>query len=386
MFITIKNKDIYPAFDFFTGYTRNVKEIKLIVKENYPTQAYDAKRDFKNSLFNNNTNMKSNKRLALGSKAIYAFYMLFLSITGMNDSTAATLKWNDDYLIEKSFQNFRNIKYRAANKVVEFQIQKKFIKDFKKYLKLREFVLDGNKIDSLFFMGYGSKAHISIKQSIGYLSSYIGMYMRKRIDPDLPLISSRKMRVNKTYQVIQKNGIIAASELAQSSKKTIINSYLGETQESADEQLTKFFNQLNDNVIFTNEKSESISVGQCKNYNNPKTNISLNGIKTNCKQSEGCLFCEHYGCHADEIDVRKLLSLLYVINECKYISKNDEQYTQIYGPVINRIQDILQSIEKQNITMIKMVAEIKEDVFENENLHYYWEHKLSMLIEIGMIT
>jgi len=384
--ISKKNKDRYIAFDYQTGEARSIESIRKIRKDKYINQAYYTKRDFKKSLESNNANLSSNTRIELGFKAIYAFYMVFLSITGMNDSTASTLKWSDEYLIEKAHQKFRNIKCRAGNKTVEFQIQKKFIKDFKKYIELRKFVLNGKDIDSLFFMSGGEKAYISSKQKMGKFSSYIGVSIGKALKEDLPLISSRKMRVNKTYQVVKKNGIVSASELAQSSKGTIIKAYLGESQNSADEELTKFYTALNKDIIFENDDSNSINIGQCRDYGNPYSKIPIKGVESNCVQSEGCLFCEHYGCHADKDDVRKLLSLLYIINECKYMYLNNEEYDLVYQRVIERIDEIITVIKNLSEETSKIVETIKYDVFENENLHYYWEHKLSMLIETGMIA
>lgn len=81
--------------------------------------------------------------------------------TGMNDSTASTLKWNKNYQINKTRQKFRNIKYRAGNKVVEFEIGTKFLKQFQQFILLREFVLNGNESEYLFLQGM-VKIHILI--------------------------------------------------------------------------------------------------------------------------------------------------------------------------------------------------------------------------------
>lgn len=56
-------------------------------------------------LHENNINTKTNTRMFLGRVALKATHA-FLVITGMNDSTAATLAWNDDFTIEKEQQNF----------------------------------------------------------------------------------------------------------------------------------------------------------------------------------------------------------------------------------------------------------------------------------------
>lgn len=212
VYITDPSKAPY-SFDFYTG---NIKTIEKI-KEEYGYRNYEAKecRDgFLNTLDKHNSNFSSEKRMFLGTTALNAFYMIFLSVTGMNDSTAATLPWSDTYETSKEKQKFRNIKYRAGNKIVEFQIQSKFIKDFHKYLKLRSYLLGENRFDYLFFSDYGSKSNIlSNRIRSGGLSTYINSKMRKNIDQNLPQLSSRILRINKTHQVIKDDGIIAASQL-----------------------------------------------------------------------------------------------------------------------------------------------------------------------------
>lgn len=111
-----------------------------------------AIRLFNQYLKNVNSNSFTDERLAIAQIGVQAYYILFLFTTGMNDSTASTLKWNEDYTIQKEMQDFKNIKYRAGNKIVEFQIASKFLKLFKNFLDLRKYLLLNNfKSDYLFF-------------------------------------------------------------------------------------------------------------------------------------------------------------------------------------------------------------------------------------------
>jgi len=233
-----------------------------------------------------------------------------------------------------------------------------------------------------FFKDYGQNAHLSKKQTTGAFSSYINDMMILHVDPALPRVTSRQSRVNKTHYNIARHGVLTASKMAQSSLSTIIKHYHGESEDTAGLQLANYFDKLNSGLIIKAGKGQNISVGQCKKPNSPKSEIELDSISITCKQSEGCLFCEQYGCHADEVDIRKLYSLQYIINECRYISKNKEHFMSVYKIVLDRINQI--------ITQLKMhteidVEQIKYDVFENENLHPYWNNKLAMLIDIGVM-
>ncbi|MFA6397131.1 MAG: hypothetical protein WCW84_14290, partial [Sulfurimonas sp.] len=240
------------AFDYAKGKIRGGQEIKDRYGLKYLRDGRWARNNLLKAIGNNNADLSSAQRLKLGAIAIRAYFMHFLAITGMNDSTAATLPWAEEYDIEKTKQKFRNVKYRAGNKIVEFQIQREFINDFQKYLKLREFVLDGTVLDSLFFTRFGKNAVVSNNQRVGSFSSNINRYMIKHIDQNLPKINSKQSRVNKTHQVIKQNGLIAASQLAQSSKNTIIKHYLGESEESSTKQLTSYFDELNNKLFTTN--------------------------------------------------------------------------------------------------------------------------------------
>lgn len=157
------NKEFPMAFNPDNGMVRSEQEIKDLFNLPFLRDGRCARKDFLKLLDINNNNY-SDKRFKLGSNALKAFYILFLSNTGMNDKTAATLEWSNDFNIEKERHKFRNIKYRAGNKPVEFQIQSKFLKDFKKYLLLRDYLLNGKEFEYLFFTGYDNKVQFNPNQ------------------------------------------------------------------------------------------------------------------------------------------------------------------------------------------------------------------------------
>ena len=99
----------------------------------------------------------------------------------------------------------------------------------------------------------------------------------------------------------------------------------------------------------------------------------------------GCLGCEHYRVNIDEIDIRKLLSAKFVIQETKSLSKNEEQFNNILLPYSNRINEILNKMVDTDTKIYNLIHDVKKDVFENENLFSYWQHKYNMLIRIGVL-
>ncbi len=358
----------YPmAFNYLDGTVREEVEIKELFNLEFLKEAIDRRNHFLQLLEENNK-YYSDYRFKLGSMALKAFYILFLTNTGMNDSTAASLKWETNSE-KKEQHNFKNIKYRAGNKPVEFQIKKKFSKNFTKFLLLREYLLNKNEFNYLFFHGYDKNIRFNNTQKLGTFSSIINRYFKENIDTNLPTINSKQLRVNKTHQVIKSDGIIAASQLAQSSISTIISSYLGESQESADSQFLEYFNTLNKKIFEKSSTEKEIAIGRCKKINTPDKKFTPIIFQNNCDYNEGCLFCKNFGLHIDKIDLQKLYSLKYVINECKYVAKDENHFISIYGNVLKRIISIEEEIINTSKLLKKDLEEYEKDVFENENLH-----------------
>ena len=376
----VKGRPFPMAFDPENGQTRNVDNFQEIYRINNKSIIKENIKRFNNTLDKANL-QKSQKKMELASHASKAFYMLFLTNTGMNDSTAATLLWNNQYSIDSLQQKFRNIKYRAGNKIVEFKIQTKFLSVFKKYLLLRDYILDGNHLETLFFIDNKKNARITSGLKRGTYSSYINKFFITNIDSNLPSISSRQLRINKAYQIINQDGIIAASQVLQSSVSTIMSSYLGESKESADIQLTNYYDQLNQNLFLISTHNISTNIGRCSSTVNPDIRYNEN----NCLKSENCLFCQYYRFIVDKEDLQKLYSLKYLIHECKYIAQNTEHFEIVYGKVYQRIRNIEECILKSKYLSYESLRRFELEVFENENLHPYWEHKLNMLISIGLL-
>lgn len=365
-------------FDFEKGRLKDKIEFK-----SHPNRRIKERLKYHKDIFdNNNLREDTQVRMELGEMALKCYFMHFLSVTGMNDSVASTIIWTDDFRKNKGSQSFKNIKCRANNKVVEFEIQKIFHKYFKKFIVLRDFLLDGNESEYLFFEGHQEKTKLSKRQITGSFSSGITRKF-SLIDPCLPRINSRELRVYKTNYNIKKHGIVIASQIAQNSISTILRHYTGENSESTSSEITDYFESLNileDNTI---SKGVKTPIGSCNDYNNPKTEAGLDNIKSNCVQSEGCLFCEKYRIHADNEDIRKLFSLLYIINETRFVTPSQEYFDKTYLIVIERIKNILSFISShRGQNAVKL---IENDVMENQNLHPYWENKLEMLIDVGIL-
>jgi hypothetical protein len=302
----------------------------------------------------------------------------------MNDSTASTLMWNENYTIEKVIPEFRNIKYRAGNKIVEFQIVSKLVNLFKRFIKLRNYLLLNNSQNKyLFFQGYGENSYISTTSKNGNLSSYINGRISKIFNTNkLKSLSSRTIRLYKSEYLVKNYGVITAANLSQTSITTFVKHYTGENEKTSAEQITNFYDKLNKLAFTYSSSDKKITAGHCSSFGNPVTDIKLKSINIDCEKSEGCLFCKHFRCHADSDDIRKLCSLLFIINEIKNKADSIDHFNSIYSIVIDRINYLL-----KEISMYKkdLVDKVRKEVFEHEILSYYWEKRLKMLINLGVL-
>lgn len=374
------NSTAVKAFDYELGELIDSKKMESLYSLNRKS-INSAKSKLRIRIQKHNIDKITDVRLYLGTIGMKAYYMLFLMLTGINDSTASSLSWDGDYTIEKEYQKFRNIKYRAGNKPVEFQIQSRFIGAFQKFLTLRDFVLNGYSCEYLFFNHYGKSVSLTIEQLSGKYSSVINNYMKRQIDSSLPIINSRQSRVNKTHWVINKFGIKRAAQVAQTSVNVINKAYTGESENSSSLQLTEYFHKLNNLVLNKTNSDTNVSIGHCADPYNPKTDVD----SISCNQNYGCLFCKQFRTHADEEDICKLYSALYVVDESRYVAKNEEHFQKVLGGVESRINSILNKIATINDVKINLLQKVKKRVYEDEILHPYWEHKLTTLVRMGVL-
>ena len=77
-----------------------------------------------------------------------------------------------------------------------------------------------------------------------------------------------------------------------------------------------------------------------------------------CGQWESCLFCKHYGAHADEIDLKKLLSLKAVI-ETLHLGMDEGDFAHRFAALLHRIEEVIQAMLHKNPSLTSKVEAIK---------------------------
>jgi hypothetical protein len=311
--------------------------------------------------------------------ALNVFIPLFLSRAAINWSQAVALTWSGKCsdAITTVRQRLRTIKQKAGGKSVSYELPLMFMPVFKRYLQLRDFLLQGHPdFDRLFFTMGNRAAHqpTRIKTSLG-----VTLQVLTRIDPLVAPVLSRAWRAGKGNFVSEKTDIATTAQVLQNKQRTSKQSYATGTETSHLAEMSTFLDQMI--VGEETARHDNISaVGDCTSYGNPSEILGVVAVvPPSCNTPEvGCLFCDKCKVHADEIDVRKLLSCRYCLTRTSHLAG----FHAMSAPLINRIQLILDEVHKRDALL---VSKITQEVTEGE-LDPYWAAKYDMLLRLRLVS
>lgn len=377
------------GFNYDNGHFYTVEELELLAhckgKERYQlgqhvSQARDATVKVNQQY--------STLRLLLAAWACRAYFMHFLIVTGENDSTAASLMFEDEYLTERSEQHFKSIKWRANGIMVNYDIQNEFVGDFQRYIQLRDYLIKYYQQDynALFISAAVSK--LTTLSTKGDVSCSFRKLFSVQFTGAPLTGTSKSFRVSKSLWVRDNYGSGISSYIMQHNNKTADSRYTNKDEEKSAEQITDYFTELDKQLLKEPISSVSIPSGNCTEPSKPEPLILLtlnNDITVSCGNHEGCLFCSKYRIHTDEADIRKLLSVKYLIIQSQNLAASQEHFDSVYKPVLIRIEDLLAHIGNKQYSYLTLIKNVRKEVFEQELLSDYWYRKLELLDDLGLL-
>ncbi|HEY8096580.1 MAG TPA: hypothetical protein VIE65_10885, partial [Methylobacter sp.] len=317
-------------------------------------------------------------RRFMGSTAINAFIPLFLARTGMNWAQLISLEWDIPYsqAVSTIRQRFRKIKFRAGGKPVHFELPLAFMPLFVRFLQVREHLLkDFPDFKGLFFTFGGVHPFVPSILKTQFGTTFNSF---QRIDPTLKPVLSRGWRAAKSDWLLPRTDVATTAQVMQNSESTILKSYAAGTSERHLAEMSALLDALvMDKRISVDDEAE-VAAGVCSDYGSPFVTPGLNAIvPPNCQNPDmGCLFCDKFHVHADELDVRKLLSCRYCLTATSHLSGFHSTSEQL----VARLDQILARI---SIRDAKIVERIAREVANGE-LTPYWAHKYDMLLRLGL--
>lgn len=380
------------AVNYATGHIPNDDEIEAAFSH-HKIKKYEIKRQRDNilkKLVTVNGTPNHPIRLALGKKAMEAWFMCMLFIAPFNDSTLATIEWNDsdEFDVERTEnKEFRAIKYRAKNKSVRFEIPSSFMNSFLKFLRLRRLILDGYPCPYLFFGGIRNSARLTKRQEDGRFSKSIAEGFIKFTDDELPRITSRSSRRDAGRDTLSSHNLQTALSILQNSKATFLNHYNGLTAEEMASQVHSFLKNVHGIVHgepIKPEQESALGGCGCEADPEPKTISEESPVQADCNDQKSCIFCEHFRTHPEREQIRKLQSLKYIIKNIAYPRANDDKhYDEAMGPWLVRIDALFTEMNKQTPGVDIIIEEIGLEVFDEGMLSPYWLDWVQLLEDLG---
>ncbi|MEI8644074.1 hypothetical protein P4S60_00130 [Pseudoalteromonas sp. Hal040] len=304
----------------------------------------------------------------------------------MNDSSAARIYFNGDYEFSKNSMLFTSVKMRANGKKVKFEIQTEFKDDFKLYLRLRKHILENfphtrNESERLFLASVERNVRVHPLQ--GGASYKSRKSLSNAFNIDFLDATSSMIRLSKGIWIRKAYGSAVSAWVLQHSPKINIRKYSGNDVETTSKEMNNFFIVLSDNIKGETSITNT-SIGQCNDFEKPRSS-NIDVVESSCSKLETCLFCDNYRVHADDLDIHKLLSLKYLIFECKTLAFNREHFISVFDVYLKRIEEILEEIrgaETRNEALIELIS---NKVFKQEILTPYWQSKLELYISLGVL-
>ena len=206
----------------------------------------------------------------------------------------------------------------------------------------------------------------------------------KRLTPTFPSVIPMQWRAAKQDYLIRHHDPATAAQAMQHSLITTLRKYSNGSEVTQQLEMATYFSQVEKIVL--NQRQENIgfetnSVGICTCPGKPKMVAERLPITPNCKDIEGCLFCDKYRVHVDEVDTRKILSARYYIKKVSRLANNQEEYLGLFFTTLQRIDFILGELKRR---IPEVVDKITLEVDIDAELDAFWFGKLEMLMELDL--
>lgn len=346
----------------------------------------------------NSKELRTDFRRWLGNIAVVACMLAFIAATGCNLSVAQALEVDTLEVVPSTKgKRFSGTKGRAGGKTVVPEFGVRFTPVFHKYLQLREWVLNGS--DSALVFPFASA-----KYGISRVGSASIRALKTIFDKALPetvWVTPTQWRKNVSYQYVSLSGgdMALTAEKLSNTEETVRQAYSRPALEDFAGEMTSFFEAMHQAAIDRSRTVERIPVrildekrpeavtgaGACGKA--PETQperaqgFTEQAPTPTCRAPETCLFCEFYAVHADEEDIRRLLSLRYLIQVTKYKQPIDHWQSK-FGPTVHRIDEVLSVIQDADGGIESTISKVREEV-ESGDLDAFWSIHFDTLVTLG---
>ncbi|RMA61398.1 hypothetical protein C8C96_2428 [Acidovorax sp. 100] len=331
-----------------------------------------------------NINSRSYFRLRLASVAFDSFGFLFLAHTGVNLQTFLDIESDGAISDGTANQGYRVIKWRAGGKEVDVVVPVGFMPTLRRFMELRRYTLNGVACPYLFLARGITYTQTPGKGDPQFLqSSYL---MMRRIDPELPQITSRKIRATVSAWFISHHDASVTAKVLQNATATTLRNYNAGTVADQVVEMTmvleKIAQKAQTMVVSAANVAEGAKTlnegGVCSSFGQPRPLFEDPPLAPTCKT--GCLFCSKRVLVAGEGDARKVASAAFLMRRLIHGSQSHAEYL----PLIMKCEEDLGKLAAFE-GCAETVDRVKKDVYENGNLTPYFADKYQLFLELGVL-
>lgn len=338
--------------------------------------------------------------LRLMELACVAFAGLVIADTGAN--LAVIQEYEEPEDLEEQLANpdrinltQKAVKFRAGGKKVEVHLSATTMTRLKTYLQVRQKLvtsLDCDDIGPLFIQCSYDRGNSRREPTniCALNNNFLHLLRRKvkRIGARLPNVTLRQLRSYKQQELVRTAPVTVAAKAMNHSVKTAIKSYCQAMEATRQAELAEFLSSLHKTVLENSEglskksNTKVIPIGMCEDHENPTPAASSLVVEPDCSKVEGCFFCDKYHIHANEEDMRKLMSCRRVLKYIVPMNRDSLSAERIYTAVVDRIDALLEELKRRQPQTFESV---RLDVEERGQITRFWANKLQQLHLLGML-
>lgn len=344
------------------------------------------------------------KKEELYNKVVIVALLSFIGASGSNLQVATEAELdNFDYGQTQKNTRLSGVKSRARGKTVYPEFAAKYLNIWKKWLDIRNSWLDNHNVKSKYAFPYLGNGN-SIKSIPGSLTDITKPTAKLFIRHyGVSWITARDWRGFKSKLLGRATGndVMASAEMQGHSIGTAIRHYSNRNLADSAKEISEALNAVYDSAIARSRHKEHIEVAIVDMHDPDKDTVIggclsetvlipriANGFtehapQPDCSIKETCLFCEKYAAHADEIDIRKLLSFKFLVNELSSTMPQTE-WASRWSPYIYRVSEILDEMKAIKPSICDTIAKVTDEIDYGE-LDEFWLDYYKTLSHLGVV-
>lgn len=285
------------------------------------------------------------------------------------------------------------VKFRAGGKEVEVHLSATTMTRLKTYLRVRQKLVTSLDCDDIaaMFVQCAYDTSRGEPTNVCALDRNFLLFLRlkvKRIGASLPSVTLRQLRAYKQQDLVRRAPVAVAAKVMGHSVGTAIQAYCKAQDATRRGEIGEFLGSLQKTVLEASashpEQSHQkvIPIGLCANHGKPSPTATEPVVVPDCSKVEGCFFCDNYRLHADEEDMRKLMSCRRVLQYIVPLNGDSLRAERVYTAVVDRIDTLLRELKRRQP---KTFETVRVAVEEHGQLTRYWANKLQQLHLLGML-